>query len=82
VKAQETREYYQNNNLELARICHDITTDRSLQRTCIQSSLNDKNDFQSLVIYQIDRLVIRLCDLLKLIRKALAKIDWIYQGEH
>ena len=81
VQSQAIKEYCQKQGLELLRIYRDMKSGSSLQRPGIQSLLKEKDKFQVLVVYKIDRLSRSLLDLLKLIKEELAGKDIVFLEE-
>jgi len=76
------REYCENHKLELIRIYRDTQSGKSLERPGIQRLLKDKNKFQVVIIFKLDRLSRSVLDLLKLIREELSgkKVVFLEEG--
>jgi len=81
VQMQAIKSYCRKHHLDLIKIYRDTKSGSSLQRPGIQDLLKDKNKFQVLVVYKIDRLSRSVLDLLKLIREALAGKDIVFLEE-
>ena len=81
IQVQAIKNYCQKHHLNLLKIYRDTKTGSSLQRPGIQNLLKDKDKFQVLVVYKIDRLSRSVLDLLKLIREALAGKDIVFLEE-
>ncbi len=76
------REYCENHKLELIRIYRDTQSGKSLERPGIQRLLKDKNKFQVVIVFKLDRLSRSVLDLLKLIREELSgkKVVFLEEG--
>ena len=81
VQLRAIREYCRKHGLELVKVYKDTRSGKSLKRPGIQELLAEKNDFQVLVIYKLDRLSRSVLDLLKLIREDLKGIDVVFIEE-
>ena len=81
IQVQAIKDYCRKHNLDLVKIYRDTKSGSSLQRPGIQNLLKDKDKFQVLVVYKIDRLSRSVLDLLKLIREALAEKDIVFLEE-
>lgn len=75
------KRYCRKNKLNLIKVYRDSRSGKSLKRPGIQELLAEKNDFQVLVIYKLDRLSRSVLDLLKLIREDLRGIDVVFIEE-
>ncbi len=81
VQVGAIREYCKKNSLELIKIYRDTKSGKSLERPGIQRLLKDKNKFQVVIIFKLDRLSRSVLDLLKLIREELNGKEVVFLEE-
>jgi site-specific DNA recombinase len=81
VQADAIRSYCKKAHLKLVAIYTDERSGRHLDRPGIQALLAERDRFQVLVVYKIDRLSRSVLDLLKLVREALAGKEVIFIEE-
>jgi DNA invertase Pin-like site-specific DNA recombinase len=74
-------EYCRKNRLKLIRVYKDTKSGKSLKRPEIQKLLSEKDDFQVVVIFKLDRLSRSVLDLLKLIHEDLQGKDVVFIEE-
>ena len=75
------RVYCKQNKLELLKVYKDTRSGKSLKRPGIQKLLSEKNDFQVVIIFKLDRLSRSVLDLLKLIREDLRGKEIVFIEE-
>lgn len=73
--------YCKHNGLKLNKIYKDTRSGKSLKRPGIQKLLSEKDGFQVLVVFKLDRLSRSVLDLLKLIREDLSDKDVVFIEE-
>ena len=75
------REYSKRSKLKLLKIYKDSKSGKSLKRPGIQKLLSEKENFQVVVIFKLDRLSRSVLDLLKLIHEELKDKDVVFIEE-
>ncbi len=75
------REYCKKNKLKLFKIYKDTKSGKSLKRPGIQKLLAEKESFQVVIIFKLDRLSRSVLDLLRLIREDLSGKDVVFIEE-
>ncbi len=75
------KDYCLKNGLKLVKVYRDTRSGKSLRRPEIQKLLSEKDDFQVVVIFKLDRLSRSVLDLLKLIHEDLQGKDVVFIEE-
>jgi site-specific DNA recombinase len=81
VQSGAIRGYCEKNKLKLIKIYRDSRSGKTLERPGIQRLLKDKDKFQVVVIFKLDRLSRSVLDLLKLIREELSGKEVVFLEE-
>ena len=81
VQLSAIKEYCRKHKFELVKVYKDSKSGKSLCRPGIQKLLSEKESFQVLVIFKLDRLSRSVLDLLKLIREELKVKEVVFIDE-
>ena len=81
VQLNAIRDYCRKHRLELVKVYKDTKSGKSLFRPGIQKLLTEKENFQVLVIFKLDRLSRSVLDLLKLLREELIGKEIVFIDE-
>ena len=82
IQRQGIRRWCGEKGLELGRLYKDTRSGRTLSRPGIQELLQNKDSFDVVVIYKIDRLSRSMLDLLRLTREELRGKSVVFVTEH
>ncbi len=81
IQLSAIKDYCKKHKIELVKIYRDSKSGKSLSRPGIQNLLSEKENFQVLVIFKLDRLSRSVLDLLKLIREELKGKEVVFIDE-